>query len=64
MNGYDFTERVRKVLALGRQEALALGHQQLDAEHELLGLLAERDGVGATVADAGGAIQCLSNPNV
>ena len=49
MNGYNFTERVRRVLALGREEALALGHEQVDAEHELLGLLAERDGVGATV---------------
>jgi len=49
MNGYNFTERVRKVLALGREEALALGHDQVDAEHELLGLLAERGGVGATV---------------
>lgn len=45
MNGYNFTERVRKVLQLARQEAITLRHEYVGTEHMLLGLCAEGDGV-------------------
>jgi ATP-dependent Clp protease ATP-binding subunit ClpA len=38
MNGYNFTERVRKVLALARDEAHARNHEYVGTEHILLGL--------------------------
>jgi ATP-dependent Clp protease ATP-binding subunit ClpA len=41
MNGYNFTERVRKILAMTREEAVRLGHPYIGTEHMLLGLLAE-----------------------
>src|ERR1041384_2873366 len=49
MNGYNFTERVRKVLALAREEASRLRHEYVGTEHMLLGLLREGEGVAATV---------------
>jgi carboxymethylenebutenolidase len=49
MNGYNFTERVRKVLAYAREEAVRLRHEYVGTEHQLLGLLREGEGVGATV---------------
>ena len=49
MNGYNFTERVRKVLAMGRDEAARLQHEYVGTEHILLGLIAEGEGVAATV---------------
>jgi ATP-dependent Clp protease ATP-binding subunit ClpC len=45
MNGYNFTERVRKVLQLAREEAITLRHEYVGTEHLLLGLCAEGDGV-------------------
>jgi ATP-dependent Clp protease ATP-binding subunit ClpA len=48
MNGYNFTERVRKVLAMAREEAAALHHEYVGTEHELLGLLREGEGIAAT----------------
>ncbi len=47
MNGYNFTERVRKVLQMAREEAAALHHEYVGTEHMLLGLCAEGDGVAA-----------------
>jgi ATP-dependent Clp protease ATP-binding subunit ClpC len=38
MNGYNFTERVRKVLARAREEAVALRHEYVGTEHILLSL--------------------------
>ena len=38
MNGYNFTERVRKVLQRAREEAQALNHDYVGTEHILLGL--------------------------
>jgi len=38
MNGYNFTERVRKVLMLAREEANKLNHEYVGTEHILLGL--------------------------
>lgn len=49
MNGYNFTERVRKVLAMAREEAARLGHQYVGTEHELLGLIREGEGIAATI---------------
>jgi ATP-dependent Clp protease ATP-binding subunit ClpC len=45
MNGYNFTERVRKSLQLAREEAFALRHEYVGTEHLLLGLVAEGGGV-------------------
>ena len=39
MNGYNFTERVRRVLQRAREEAIALRHEYVGTEHILLGLL-------------------------
>ena len=55
MNGYNFTERVRKVLAMAREEAARLHHEYVGTEHILLGLLREGHGVGAQVIAHTGA---------
>ena len=49
MNGYNFTERTRKVLGMAREEASRLRHEYVGTEHILLGLIREGDGVAATV---------------
>ncbi len=49
MNGYNFTERVRKVLVMAREEAARLHHEYVGTEHILLGLVREGEGVAATV---------------
>ena len=49
MQGYNFTERVRKVLALAREEAARLHHEYVGTEHILLGLVREGEGVAAAV---------------
>src|SRR6195952_1285774 len=49
MNGYNFTERVRKVLAMAREEAARLHHEYVGTEHILLGLIREGEGVAASV---------------
>jgi ATP-dependent Clp protease ATP-binding subunit ClpC len=49
MNGYNFTERVRKVLAMAREEAFRLKHEYVGTEHILLGLVREGEGVAAAV---------------
>ena len=36
---YNFTDRVRKVLAMARDEAIRLQHDYVGTEHILLGLL-------------------------
>jgi len=51
MNGYNFTERVRKVLAMAREEAARLHHEYVGTEHILLGLIREGGGVAAAVLD-------------
>lgn len=50
MNGYNFTDRVRKVLQMAREEAARLHHEYVGTEHILLGSL--EDSVGT----AGGAL--------
>src|SRR5204862_73823 len=49
MNGYNFTERVRKVLAMAREEAARLHHEYVGTEHILLGLIREGEGVAVAV---------------
>jgi len=49
MNGYNFTERVRKVLAMAREEAARLHNEYVGTEHILLGLIREGEGVAAAV---------------
>src|SRR6266571_4284075 len=49
MNGYNFTDRVRKVLQMGREEAARLHHEYVGTEHILLGLIREGEGVAAAV---------------
>ena len=46
---YNFTDRVRKVLAMAREEAIRLQHDYVGTEHILLGLIREGDGVAAAV---------------
>ena len=49
MDGYNFTERVRKVLAMAREEAGRLNHEYVGTEHILLGLIREGGGVATAV---------------
>src|SRR2546425_44068 len=54
MNGYNFTDRVRKVLQMAREEAARLHHEYVGTEHILLGLWREEKGIAAQVlTDAG-----------
>jgi ATP-dependent Clp protease ATP-binding subunit ClpC len=46
---YNFTDRVRKVLAMARDEAIRLQHDYVGTEHILLGLIREGEGVAAAV---------------
>jgi len=55
VNGYNFTDRVRKVLQMAREEAMRLQHEYVGTEHILLALLHEGDGV---------AVAALKNLNV
>jgi ATP-dependent Clp protease ATP-binding subunit ClpC len=52
--GYNFTQNVRRVLALAREHANALRHEYVGTEHLLLGLL-EDDGVAGAVIQRIGA---------
>ena len=60
MNGFNFTERVRKVLQQAREEAFSLHHQYVGTEHILLGLC-EGGGVAehalATLGATPGAVR-------
>lgn len=44
-----FTERVRKILLLAKEEAGRLNHDHIDTEHLLLGLIREGGGVAAAI---------------
>jgi DNA-binding transcriptional regulator YhcF (GntR family) len=45
----NFTDRVRKVLVLAREEAIRFQRDQIGTEHLLLGILREGEGVAAAV---------------
>jgi ATP-dependent Clp protease ATP-binding subunit ClpC len=51
MNGYNFTQRLRKCLAMAREEAVRLHHDYVGTEHLLLALLREGDGIALVVID-------------
>ena len=44
-----FTQRARRALTLAQQESVRFNHSYIGAEHILLGLLAEGEGVAAKV---------------
>lgn len=46
-----FSQRARSALALAREEATGLNHHYIGTEHQLLGLIRERDGVAAKVLE-------------
>jgi len=48
---YNFTDRVRKVLAMAREEAIRLQHDYVGTEHILLGLIREGKGVAAAALE-------------
>src|SRR5439155_5230086 len=52
MNGYNFTDRVRKVLQMSREEAARLGHPYAGTEHILLGMIRGGEGVGTAALTA------------
>jgi len=49
MKRYNFTDRVRKVLQMAREEAARLHHEYVGTEHILLGLIREGRGRCAAV---------------
>src|SRR5947207_14479871 len=49
MNGYNFTDRVRRVLQMAREEAARLRHDYVGTEHVLLGLIREGERIAAAV---------------
>jgi ATP-dependent Clp protease ATP-binding subunit ClpC len=55
MEGFNLTERVRKVLAMAREEAVRLHHEYVGTEHILLGLARDDKGVAAAVLRGLGA---------
>jgi ATP-dependent Clp protease ATP-binding subunit ClpC len=55
MEGLNFTERVRKVLAMAHEEAARLRHEYVGTEHILLGLARDDKGVAVTVLRGLGA---------
>ena len=48
MSGYNFTDRVRRVLILAREQAGRLGHEYVSPDHILLGILTEGNGVATS----------------
>jgi ATP-dependent Clp protease ATP-binding subunit ClpC len=52
VNGYNFTEGVRKVLAMAREEAVRLHHEYVGTEHMLLAMLRHDEGMGMSVLTA------------
>ena len=44
-----FSNRVKEVISLSREEALRLGHDYIGTEHLLIGVLREATGIGGQV---------------
>jgi ATP-dependent Clp protease ATP-binding subunit ClpC len=51
MNGYDFTQRVRKVMQFAREEAIAMKHEYVGTEHLLLAIIKDGGGVASAALD-------------
>jgi ATP-dependent Clp protease ATP-binding subunit ClpC len=47
-----FTDRARRVVVLAQEEARMLGHNYIGAEHILLGLIGEGEGVAAQALES------------
>jgi ATP-dependent Clp protease ATP-binding subunit ClpC len=47
-----FTDRARRVVVLAQEEARMLNHDYIGTEHILLGLIREREGVGARALES------------
>lgn len=47
--GVRFTRRAKKILVLALREARLLGHDYIGAEHILLGLIREREGIAGQI---------------
>jgi hypothetical protein len=47
-----FTDRARRVVVLGQEEARMLNHNYIDTEHILLGLIDEGEGIGAIALES------------
>jgi ATP-dependent Clp protease ATP-binding subunit ClpC len=54
MNGYNFTERVRRSLAEAREEAVRLRHEDVQTQHVLFALLRDDSSIAADVIAAFG----------
>src|SRR5215208_3252113 len=52
MHGYNFTERVRQVLAGARTQALGLHHEYVGTEHLLLAIAHEEEGPATSVLES------------
>lgn len=61
MRGFNFTERVRKVLSTAREEAMDLGHEYVGTEHLLLGLTRDEGVASAVLANLHVDTQALRN---
>ena len=61
MRGFNFTERVRKVLSTAREEASDLGHEYVGTEHILLGLTRDRGVASAVLANLDISTDALRN---
>ena len=51
MEAFNFTPRLREILALAEQESRRMSHEYVGTEHLLLSLMRHDDGVAATVLD-------------
>src|ERR1700760_3490522 len=51
MNGYNFTQAVRRALGRAREEAARLNHEYVGTEHVLLGLLIDRPSIALEMLD-------------
>ncbi len=49
MNGYNFTDRVRKILQMAREESARFHHEYVGTEHILLALVREGEGIAVAV---------------
>jgi ATP-dependent Clp protease ATP-binding subunit ClpC len=61
---YNFTDRVRKVLAFAREEAIRMRHDYIGTEHILLGLVREGQGIATAILERFRVTSVLVRDNV
>jgi ATP-dependent Clp protease ATP-binding subunit ClpC len=49
-----FSQRVKEVISLAREEALRLGHDYIGTEHLILGMIREGEGLGLELIQKAG----------